>query len=103
MAVLCALVLSAAVPALAASPAVELVKRQPRVVNAVADHAGNLWVTVVPDARVPWNEFASILCKMVIPFHERIFLVKIVDLSSVGQSSTPRNWRLLGGANCAAQ
>ncbi len=101
LAIACLLAVMTAIPALAAPPAVEFILRQPRVVNAVADHAGNLWVSVVPDNRVSWNQYASILCKMVVPFHERIFMVKIIDLNSVHQSSDPRYWRLLGGANCA--
>jgi len=90
----------AAVPALADQlSAVNAVKGMPKVLDAVPDNAGNLWVSVVPDPKIQWNDYAGIVCKVVAPHRARIFLVKMVDNSSV-HGKRPQDWRLIGGANC---
>ncbi len=81
--------------------AVAIVKQQPRVINAVPDNAGNLWVTVLPDSKVNWSAYAKLLCQVVVPQRARIFLIKVVDATTVPKSKSPQGWRLLGGANCA--
>lgn len=94
--------LLAAAPALAdVNTAVNLVKQQARVIDAVPDNAGNLWVSVLPDAGVNWNAYAALTCRIVVPQQARIFLIKIVDATTVHKSRNPHDWRLLGGANCA--
>jgi hypothetical protein len=96
--------LMAAAPARAdLDGAVRAVKAQPKIIDAVADNAGNLWVTALPDQTIAWSAYAGILCKVVVPHHARIFLIKMVDATSVGASKKPTDWRLIGAANCAAQ
>ncbi len=94
--------LLAAVPAAAdLETAVALVRSQPGVLGAVPDGAGNLWVSVVANPQVDWNSYARLMCRMVVPQQARIFLVKIVDVNSTHRSRNPRNWKMIGGANCA--
>jgi hypothetical protein len=92
--------LAAVAPALAdVQSAVQSVKAIPRVIDAVPDPAGNLWVTVAPDPAVPWSQFAAVVCNVVRPHKARIFLVKMIDSGSV-HSKQPKDWRMIGGANC---
>ena len=103
LAVLLAALLTAS-PALAdMQGAVNVVKHQPLVMDAVPDNAGNLWVTVLPNASVNWSVYAAQLCRVVVPQRARIFLIKVVDVTTVPKSKSPHDWRLLGGANCAVQ
>jgi hypothetical protein len=88
-------------PALAdQASAVAMVKQQMGVLDAVPDHAGNLWVKVLPNPGVDWSGYATALCTAIIPHHGRIFLIKVVDATSVKGSKKPQEWRMMGGANC---
>ncbi len=80
--------------------AVKAVKAQPRVIDAVADASGNLFASVKPEAKVPWDQFASLLCGVVRPHQGRIFSVKVVDLTSVTPAKKPTEWRRLGESRC---
>ena len=100
-AVVVALLLAAS-PALAnEQTAINLVRHEPGVLNAVPDHAGNLWVSVLPNNSMNWGVYAKALCQVVVPQQARIFLIKVVDATTVAKSKNPHDWRLLGGANCA--
>ena len=88
-------------PALAdLNSAVNMVKRLPQVLDAVPDNAGSLWVKVLPIPGADYMGYAKSLCTAIVPHHGRIFLVKIVDGTSVKSSKKPQDWRMLGGANC---
>jgi hypothetical protein len=81
--------------------ALKAVKAQPRVVDAVVDNSGNLFASVKPEAKVPWDQFAAQLCGLVRPHQGRIFSVKVVDLTSVTPARKPSEWRRLGESRCA--
>jgi hypothetical protein len=104
-AVLVALVLAAAPARADMQTAINLIKHSPGVLDVVPDNAGNLWVTVLPNGNVNWSAYAAQMCRIVVPQKARIFLIKVVDATTVAKSKskTSRDWRLLGGANCAAQ
>jgi len=92
--------LSLAVPAWAdIDSAVKAVGALPGVVNASPDSAGNLWVMVAPRAGVQWSQYAASVCLVVLPHHARIFLVKMIDVTSV-HSKVPKDWRMIGAASC---
>ena len=80
--------------------AMAIVSTIPGILKAQEDTAGNLWVVVQNNPQTPWNQVANNICKIVIPHHARIFLVKIVDAASIVPKSKPASWPLLGGANC---
>ena len=79
--------------------AVKAVNALPGVVNSSPDSAGNLWVMVAPRAGVQWSQYAASVCLVVLPHHARIFLVKIIDVTSV-HSKIPKDWRMIGAASC---
>ncbi len=90
-------------PALAdLQSAVNAVRQLNGVLGAVPDNGGNLWVSVVPNPGTPWNQVAANICQVIKGQRSLIFLVKIVDYTSVRTSKKPGDWRKLGGANCAA-
>ena len=80
--------------------AMEAVRNIPGVLNAQEDAGGNLWVMVQNNPKTNWNDVAGVLCKVVRPHQARIFLVKMVDVATVVPKSKPKEWGLLGGANC---
>ena len=89
------------VPAYAdALSAMNAVDSIPGVLKSQVDNAGNMWVVVQNNPQTPWNKVSQNLCKVVIPHQARIFLVKIVDVTSVKQKSKPSDWSMIGAANC---
>ena len=92
----------ASVPALAdPQSAMALINSIPGVLKAQEDPGGNLWVVVQnKNPQTQWNNVATNICKAVIPHHARIFLVKIVDAATIAPKSKPKDWALLGAANC---
>ena len=92
--------LSLTVPARAdVDSVIKAVDAMPGVVGVSPDSAGNLWVMVAPRAGVQWSQYAASVCQVVLPHHARIFLVKIIDVTSV-HSKLPKDWRMLGAASC---
>lgn len=81
--------------------AVSMVRGLPGVVNASEDGGGNLWVAVQNQNGALWNAYATSICTLIRPQHARIFLVKIVDFTTVRPKTKPRDWLMLGAANCA--
>jgi hypothetical protein len=80
--------------------AIAQVRQVERVVDVGVDTHRNMWVIVKADSKVNWNAFASGVCSLVQPYGARIFLVKVVDSTSVPHSRDPAKWTMLGGANC---
>jgi hypothetical protein len=80
--------------------AVGAVRTLPGVLNAVDDGRGNLWVAVQNRAGAQWNAYATEMCKVIRPYRARLFLVKVVDFTTIRPKSKPKDWLLLGGANC---
>lgn len=79
--------------------AIQAVRAQPRVIDALLDNAGNLYVSVKND-RMAWDQFASHLCAVVQPHHARIFRVRVVDVTSVAFGQPPGAWKKLTEARC---
>ena len=93
--------LAAASPVLAdANSAAQAVQAMPGVIDAIPDNGGNLWVTVAPNPGVQWSKYAAMICQVVKPHQARIFLVKIIDKTSV-HSKSPKDWRMIGAADCS--
>ena len=82
--------------------AMAVVNRLPGVVRAAEDNAGNLWVMVNTQPGLDWSTYAAKVCQIVRQHHARIFLVKIVDMRSVQPKKKPKDWTMVGGANCAS-
>ena len=83
-----------------AQSAMNAVDAIPGVLKSQVDSGGNMWVVVQNNPQTAWTLVAQNLCKIVIPHQARIFLVKIVDVASVGQKSKPADWTMIGAANC---
>lgn len=81
--------------------AVAMVRAIPGVINASEDGGGNLWVEVQNRNGAQWNAYAASICTLIRPYHARIFLVKIIDFTTVRPKTKPRDWLMLGGANCS--
>lgn len=79
--------------------AIQAVRAQPRVIDAQADNAGNMFVSVKSD-RVAWNQFADQLCAVVRPHQARIFRIRVVDVTSVAVGQPPAAWKKLAEARC---
>lgn len=92
-----------AVP-VAANPqsATATVRLIPGVINAMTDNGGNMFVFVQNNPQGQWNTAAEKICKIVRPHQARIFLVKMIDAASVNQKNKPKDWSMLGGANCGS-
>jgi len=78
-----------------------VVKTMPGVVSSQQDNAGNLFVMVNNAPGIDWTRYSAGICKVVIQHHARIFLVKMIDANTVRPRSKPRDWGMLGGANCS--
>lgn len=83
-----------------ASSAVATVRTLPGVVSANEDGGGNMWVAVQNRSGAQWNAYAVGVCKMVRPHRARVFMVKVVDFTTIRPKSKPKDWLLLGSANC---
>lgn len=81
--------------------AVQAVRNHAHVIEARMDATGNLYALVKPDAKVPWEQFASYLCKVAKPHRGRVFKVRVVDVTKANFSQAPGNWPRLGEAACA--
>ena len=94
--------LALASPALAdQASAVQAVKGQPRIIDALVDNSGNLFASVKPDNKIPWDKFAEHLCIVVRPHQARIFVVRVVDVTAVNFAKRPTEWKRLAEARCA--
>lgn len=99
----CAAAMLWALPAAAdVESAVLTARSMPGVVNASADGKGNLWVSVQNRANAQWDAYAVEMCKVVMPHRARIFMVKVIDFTSIRPKTKPQDWRVLGAANCGA-
>ena len=70
------------------------------VQQAQEDSSGNLWVMVQRQPNGNYDAAAAQICRMVIHHQARIFLVKMVDAQSVTHKSKPKEWVVMGAANC---
>ena len=80
--------------------ALQAVRAQPRVIDAVIDNGGNLYVSVKPTAGA-WSQFGSHLCNVVRPHHARIFRVRVVDITTVAGGRPQATWKKLAEAKCS--
>ncbi|MEW5729630.1 MAG: hypothetical protein AB1918_17505 [Pseudomonadota bacterium] len=79
--------------------AIQAVRGQPRVIDALVDNAGNLFVSVKAE-RAAWDQFANHLCEVVQPHRARIFRIRVVDVTTVAFGQPPTAWKKLGEARC---
>lgn len=92
----------AAAPAFAdQASAVQAVRGLPKVIDAMADNQGNLYVSVKAEKQ-PWDQFATAVCNAVKPHKARIFTVRVVDVLTVAVSKKPASWKVLAESRCAA-
>lgn len=92
--------LLAPLPALAdQGTAVQAVREQPKVIDALVDNGGNLFVSV-KNSRASWEQFAAHLCNVVKPHQARIFRIRVVDVTTVAFGKPPSAWQALGEARC---
>lgn len=79
--------------------ALQAVKAQPRVIDALVDNSGNMYVFVKPE-KLPWNLFASSLCSVVRPHQGRIFRMRVIEVTQANYSKPPGSWQRLAEADC---
>jgi hypothetical protein len=79
--------------------ALQSVRAQPRVIDAIVDNAGNMFVSVKGE-RVAWGQFADHLCAVVRPHQARIFRIRVVDITTVAAGQPPAAWKKLAEARC---
>jgi hypothetical protein len=79
--------------------AVQAARSQSKVIDALVDNGGTMWVSVKPE-KLAWDQFAGFLCSVVRPHRARIFVVRVVDVASVAFGKRPSEWRQLGNAHC---
>lgn len=80
--------------------ALEAVRTRPGVLDASIDDRGNLWV-VVKNANIAWDQYATFMCDVVRPHKARVFIARIVDVTSVGRGKKAAEWKQLAQAACA--
>ncbi|TAN63810.1 MAG: hypothetical protein EPN20_09125 [Magnetospirillum sp.] len=80
--------------------ALEAVRANSGVLDARIDDRGNLWVMVVKNNKVAWDQYAAYLCSVVRPHQARVFITHIVDVTSVGGGKKQSEWKQLAAANC---
>lgn len=87
-------------PALAdQATAVQAVRQQPKVIDALVDNGGNMFVSV-KNEKAAWSQYAAHLCNVVKPHHARIFRIRVVDVTAVSFGAPPSAWQKLGEAKC---
>ena len=69
--------------------------------DAKIDDRGNLWVMVIKNNQVAWDQYAGYMCAVVRPHQARIFITHIVDITSVGGGKKPGEWKQLAAAKCS--
>lgn len=79
--------------------AIQAAKAQPRVLDALVDNSGNLYVFVKPE-KAPWGMFAAGLCGVVKPHQGRIFRTRVIDVTQVNHGKPPGTWTRLAEADC---
>ncbi len=99
----------AAAFALMALPAVALadqdsalaaVRANKGVLDAKIDDRGNLWVMVIKNNAIAWDQYAGYLCAVVRPHQARIFVAHVVDVTTVGGGKKQSDWKQLAAVKC---
>lgn len=99
-AALAAAVMLAWMPAQAdQATALAAVKRQPRVVDAMVDTSGNMYVLVKAE-KLSWGQYAAGMCGVVKPHQARIFRMRIIELTKANYSKPQGTWERLAEADC---
>ncbi|OAN54046.1 hypothetical protein A6A04_12430 [Paramagnetospirillum marisnigri] len=75
------------------------IRSRPGVLDASIDDKGNLWV-VVKNANISWPQYAAFMCDVVRPHKARVFISRIVDVTSVGRGKKSSEWKQLAQAAC---
>lgn len=79
--------------------AIAAVRQQNKVMDAAVDTGGTMYVSVKPE-KLPWDQLAQHICRVVRPHEARIFKVKVVDITTVFGAKKPAEWRQLAEASC---
>ena len=82
-----------------AASALAAVRAKPGVLDASIDDRGSLWV-VVKNGAIAWDQYATFMCDVVRPHQARVFVTRIVDVTSVGRGKKSSEWKQLAQANC---
>ncbi|MDO8608603.1 MAG: hypothetical protein Q7R40_18885 [Phaeospirillum sp.] len=80
--------------------ALAAVRSSPGVLDAKIDDRGNLWVMVIKNVKVAWDQYAIQMCTVVRPHQARVFIARIVDVTTVGGGKKPSEWKQLASASC---
>ena len=70
------------------------------VLDAKVDDRGNLFVMVIKNYQVAWDQYAAYMCSVVRPHQARIFVARIIDVTTVGGGKKQTEWKTLAAANC---
>lgn len=101
-AIAAALVAGVALPALAdQASAIQAVRAQRFVTDAQVDNSGSMYVFVKPDT-VAAEDFATYLCKVVVPHQGRIFRIRIIDVSKANLTQPSKGWPRLADVACVS-
>ncbi|CAA7627897.1 conserved exported hypothetical protein [Candidatus Terasakiella magnetica] len=80
--------------------ALDAVKSQQGVTDAQIDGGGTLWVMVKPNPKVAWDQYAAYMCGVVRRHQARVFVTRIVDMTSTGRGKKSSEWKVLAQMNC---
>ena len=80
--------------------AIAAVRAQPKVLDTQIDTRGNLFV-VVKNENISWDQYAAYMCVLVRPHQALVFVVQIIDMTSVGRGAKPAEWKRLAQVKCS--
>ena len=80
--------------------ALAAVRSNKGVLDAKIDDRGNLWVMVIKNNQIAWDQYAAYLCAVVRPHQARVFITHIVDVTTVGGGKKQSEWKQLAAASC---
>ena len=70
------------------------------VLDARIDARGNLWVMVLKNTSVAWDQYARYMCTLVRPHDALVFVTHVVDVTTVGRGKKPSEWTQLATVKC---
>ena len=80
--------------------ALAAVRSNKGVVDAKIDDRGNLFVMVIRNDKIAWDQYAAYMCAVVRPHQARVFTSRVIDVTTVGGGKKQGEWKTLAAVNC---
>ena len=81
--------------------ALAAVRSNKGVVDAKIDDRGNLFIMVIKNDKIAWDQYAAYMCLVVRPHQARIFISRVIDVTTVGGGKKQSEWKTLAAVSCA--